>query len=170
MSQMERKMKEKEQRFFMNSDKLSVEEKIEFYKPDVEMLAVYVPWLEQQQGKMTAQIYAGDDIEKNSVTFPVYDSTLISFVKEAQKSSLIDRNYVYVYSRNRIRTAEDEKRFIERATIREMGDLWGILSKYILKGMTKGMIWSEGVKNGVYLALLQKMQELIAFWDKEKKD
>lgn len=152
----------------MNSDKLSVEEKIEYYKPDVEMMAAFIPWLEQQNGKMLAQIYAGEGLDKNSVAFPVYDGTLMNFVRTAQKSSLIDRNYVYVYSRNRIRTPEDEKRFIRRATIKEMGDLWGILSKYILKGMTKGVLWSEGVKNGVYLELLQKMQEIIAFWDKEE--
>lgn len=151
----------------MNSDKLSVEEKIEYYKPDVEMMAAFLPWLEQQNGKMLAQIYDGEGLDKNSVPFPVYDGTLMNFVKTAQKSSLIDRNYVYVYSRNRIRTPEDEKRFIQRATIKEMGDLWGILSRYILKGMTKGALWSEGVKNGVYLELLQKMQEIIAFWDKE---
>lgn len=151
----------------MNSDKLSVEEKIEYYKPDVEMLAAFIPWLEQQNGKILAQLYAGEGLDKNSVPFPVYDGTLMNFVRTAQKSSLIDRNYVYVYSRNRIRTPEDEKRFIQRATIKEMGDLWGILSKYILKGMTKAALWSEGVKNGVFLELLQKMQEIIAFWDKE---
>lgn len=151
----------------MNSDKLSVEEMIEYYKPDVEQLAVYIPWLEQQNGKMAAQLYSGEGLEQYSVSFPVYDGTLMNFVRTAQKSSLMDRNYVYVFSRNRIRTVEDEKRFIRQATIKEMGDLWGILSKYILKGMTKGTLWSEGVKNGVFLELLLKMQELIAFWDKE---
>ena len=151
----------------MNSDKLSVEEMVEYYKPDVEELAVYIPWLEQQKGKQTARIYTGDGLSETSVTFPVYDGTLMNFVKAAQKSSLIDRNYVYAYSRNKIRTTEDERRFIQRATIKEMGDLWGILSKYILKGMTKATLWSEGVKNGVFLELLLKMKEIIEFWDKE---
>lgn len=151
----------------MNVDKLSVEEIIEYYKPDVEELAVYIPWLEQQKGKLAAQIYAGDGLEQSSVTFPVYDGTLMNFVRTAQRSTLINRNYVYVYSRNKIRTTEDEKNFIQRATIKEMGDLWGILSKYILKGMTKGTLWSEGVKNGIFLELLLKMEKLIAFWDKE---
>lgn len=151
----------------MNSDKLSVEEMVEYYKPDVEQLTPFIPWLEQQQGKWAATIYSGEGLGEHSVTFPVYDGTLMSFVKTAQKSSLIDRNYVYVYSHNRIRNAEDEKRFIKNATIKEMGDLWGILSKYILKGMTKATLWSEGVKNGVFLELLLKMQEILAFWDKE---
>ncbi len=151
----------------MNSDKLSVEEMVEYYKPDVEQLMRYLPWFEQQEGKRAATIYNGDGLGEHSVTFPVYDSTLMSFVKTAQRSTLIDRNYAYVYSRNRIRSVEDEKRFIRRATIKEMGDLWGILSKYILKGMTRGTLWSEGVKNGVFLELIQKMQEILAFWDKE---
>lgn len=151
----------------MNSDKLSVEEMVEYYKPDVEQLTAFIPWLEQQTGKGAATIYSGEGLGEHSVTFPVYDGTLMRFVKTAQQSTLIDRNYVYVYSRNRIRSVEDEKRFIKNATIKEMGDLWGILSKYILKGMTKATLWSEGVKNGVFLELLLQMQEILAFWDKE---
>lgn len=154
----------------MQSDKLSVEETVEYYKPDVEMLARFIPWLESQKGSQMTTIYRGDGIEKNSMTFPVYDGTLMSFVRTAQTSSLIDRNYVYVYSKNGIRTAEDEKRFIRSATIKEMGDLWGILSKYILKGMSKAGMWSEGVRNGVFLELLLKMREILAFWDKQAKE
>ena len=151
----------------MNSDKLSVEELVEYYKPDVEQLVAYIPWFEQQKGKMAAQTYTGDGLAQTSVAFPVYDGMLMNFVRTAQKSTLMDRNYVYVYSRNRIRTVEDELKFIRRATIKEMGELWGILSKYILKGMTKGTLWSEGVRTGVFLELILKMQEIIAFWDKE---
>jgi hypothetical protein len=151
----------------MGSDKLSVEETIEYYKPDVESLTVYIPWLEAHRGNQTTTIYRGEGLEQHSITFPVYDGTLMSFVKTAQASSLIDRNYAYVYSRNHIRTLRDERRFIQNATIKEMGDLWGILSKYILKGMTKAALWSEGVQNGIFLDLLLKMTEILAFWDKQ---
>lgn len=41
----------------------------------------------------------------------------MSLVKDAKRTQLLDRNYAYVYSRNRIRTVEDEQRVIERATI-----------------------------------------------------
>ncbi len=151
----------------MGSEKLSMEEIVEYYKPDVESLAAYIPWLTAQKGAQTSKNFTGEGIEENSIAFPVYDSTLLAFVRTAQQSSLIDRNYVYVYSRNRIRTLADERRFIQNATIREMDELWGILSKYILKGMTKANVWTEGVKNGIYLELLQKMRELLNFWDKQ---
>ncbi len=154
----------------MQSDKLSVEETVEYYRPDVEALAAYIPWLEAQKGKQTSTVFTGEGIEEYSITFPVYDGTLMSFVRAAQASTLIDRNYVYVYSRNRIRTIEDEKRFIARATIKEMGDLWGILSKYILKGMTKGSLWALGVQSGIFLELLLKMREILDFWDKNGKE
>lgn len=154
----------------MQSDKLSVEEMVEYYKPDVETLTGFIPWLEAQKGSQTATVYRGDGIEKHSMTFPVYDGTLMNFVRTAQASSLIDRNYVYVYSRNRIRTVEDERKLIRNATIKEMGDLWGILSKYILKGTTKAAMWSEGVRNGIFLELLLKMREILAFWDKQERE
>lgn len=153
----------------MQSDKLSVEESVEYYKPDVESLAVFIPWLEAQKGKQASTVYSGEGLKEHSITFPVYDSTLMNFVKTAQASSLIDRNYVYVYSRNRIRTVQDERRFIQDATIKQMKDLWGILARYILGGMTKSMMWSEGVRNGIFLELLLKMKEILNFWDKHGK-
>ncbi len=154
----------------MDSDKLSVEEMVEYYKPDVEELAVYIPWLETHKGGESSSVFTGEGVEKNSITFPVYDTTLMNFVKAAQASRLMNRNYVYVYSRNRIRTEADEHRFIRNATIKEMGDLWGILSKYILKGMTKAALWSEGVRNGVFLELLLKMKEILAYWDRQRSE
>jgi hypothetical protein len=39
--------------------------------------------------------------------------------------------------------------------------LGDILSKYVIKGDVKGLIWSEGVQNGVYLAVLYKLKELM---------
>ena len=56
-------------------------------------------------------------------------------------------------------------RLIQRATIRDMDKLAGILSRYVLGGRTKGKLWSEGVQNGVYVAVLKKMQGLIEFWE-----
>jgi hypothetical protein len=98
--------------------------------------------------------------------FPVYDSTLMSFVKEVQRTTLLDRNYVYIYSRNRIRTLQDEMRMIDQSGIKDMDILKGILSKYILGGMTKGNMWNEAVQNGVFLNVIKKMKKNIEFWDK----
>lgn len=153
----------------MESDKLSIEEIVAYYRPDVDSLAVYIPWLEKHRGDTAASSFEGEGIGEHSISFPVYDQTLLNFVRTAQSSSLIDRNYVYVYSRNRIRTVEDERRFIRGATIKEMGALWGILSRYILKGMTKAALWSEGVKNGIFLEILCRMREILAFWDRQGK-
>ena len=100
------------------------------------------------------------------MTFPVYDGTLISFVKDAQRTTLISRNYFYIYSRNKIRSAEDEKKLISSSDITEMDNITGILSRYICEGMTKGRVWSEGVRNGIYLCILNRMQENIDMWDK----
>ena len=98
------------------------------------------------------------------MSFPIYDSNLLAFVKAAQSTNLLDRNYVYVYSRNRLRNYKDELLFIEKAGITEMDELAGILSKYILSGMTKGIVWAEGVKNGVLYSVVSKMDELVEFW------
>ncbi|MBO5291890.1 MAG: hypothetical protein J6B10_01740 [Lachnospiraceae bacterium] len=150
----------------MEQDRLSREEIVAMYKSDVERLVPYIAWLQKKAGQQIAQSFHGEGIEKNSVTFPVYDSTMLQFVKEAKRTKFIDRNYVYVYSKWQIRNVKDEKRAIERATLQDIGILGGILSKYIIKGMTKGSVWQEGVENGVLLAVLEKMKELMDFWDK----
>lgn len=135
------------------------------YRPDVEKLARYLPWLESKMGSSVQQSYSGSGIEEHSISFPVYDSTLMSFVKEAQRTKLMDRNYRYVYSRSRIRTLQDELRIIERCSIQEMDVLKGILSKYVMGGMTKGRMWSEAVETGIFLYVLKKMKANLDFWD-----
>ncbi|MCM1267913.1 MAG: hypothetical protein NC302_08415 [Bacteroidales bacterium] len=135
------------------------------YRPDVEKMARYLPWLESKMGTSVQQSYTGSGVEENSISFPVYDSTLMSFVKEAQRTKLMDRNYRYVYSRCRLRTLQDELRIIEKCTIREMDVLKGILSKYVMGGMTKGRMWSEAVETGVFLSVIKRMKANLDFWD-----
>lgn len=135
------------------------------YRPDVEKLARYLPWLESKKGSSVQQSYSGSGIEEHSISFPVYDGTLMNFVREAQRTTLMDRNYRYVYSRCRIRTLQDELRIIDKCSIREMDVLKGILSNYVMGGMTKGRMWSEAVENGVFLCVLKRMKANLDFWD-----
>ena len=152
----------------MGTGMLSNEEIIEYYRQDAVKLFRYLNWLESKSGQTVSTIYGAEGISVNSVPFPVYDGTLMSFVKEATDTCFMDRNYVYVYSRKQLKTARDEMRLIKNATIRDMDDLAGILSHYILGGRTKARLWGEGVTLGVYVALLTKMKELIEYWDGEK--
>ena len=150
----------------MEKDMLYMQEVANGYRPDVERLIRYIPWLESKAGGDITKFYQENGIKDHSISFPVYDSTLMSLVQDAKRTQLMDRNYVYLYTRKRIRTAEDEHKIIEQATIQDMDVLKGILSKYILGGMTKGKIWSEGVNNGSILKVLLKMKEILEYWDK----
>ena len=140
----------------------SVEDIVSRYRPEVDKLLPYVRWLRDNAKSEVAQSYSNSDLK--SMPFPVYDSNLLSFVKAAQNTSLLDRNYVYVYTRNHLNSAKDELLFIKDAQIMDMDDLAGILSKYILSGMTKGTVWAEGVYNGVLYQVVNKMDELLNYW------
>ncbi|SFP61171.1 hypothetical protein SAMN04487928_104159 [Butyrivibrio proteoclasticus] len=140
----------------------SVEDIVSRYRPEVDKLLPYVRWLKDNAKSEVAQSYSNGDLK--SMPFPVYDSNLLMFVKAAQNTNLIDRNYVYVYSRNHLNSAKDELMFIREAQIMDMDDLAGILSKYILTGMTKGTVWAEGVYNGVLFQVVSKMDELLNYW------
>ncbi len=136
------------------------------YREEVEKYIKYIPWLQQRAGAKALSIYNGEGIGEHSVRFPVYDGATLNFVKELSNSKFMDRNYPYVYSRNGIRTVQDEKKMIKKAGIRDMGTLCGILSKYVLGGMTKGVLWGVAVEEGIFLEILLRMKEIMEFWDK----
>lgn len=136
------------------------------YKPDVAKLIRYIPWLEDKAGSSVQETFEGSGIKGSSITFPVYDGTLMSFIKEVQQTGLLDRNYPYIYSRYRFRSVQDELKAIDRAGIRDMDILKGILSKYVLGGMTKGRMWTEAVYNRIFLNVIRKMKENLEFWDR----
>ena len=152
----------------MGTEMLSNEEIVDYYKEDAMKLFRYLSWLESKMGQKTSTVYGADGIATNSIPFPVYDSTLLSFIKEADKTCFMDRNYVYVYTRNRLKNYRDELRLIEKATIRDMDKMAGILSHYVLGGKRKASLWSEGVTTGVYASVLKKMKDLIEFWDGQR--
>ena len=141
-------------------------QQLQEYKKALVPLLRYLPWLEKSAGTAASRNYDGADMGEKLMGFPVYDSTLLNFVKEAGRTSLMDRNYRYIYTRNRIRSHEDERRVIESAGLNEWGLLCGILSKYVLGGQTKGTLWSEAVQERIFYLLIQKMCEIIEFWDK----
>lgn len=136
------------------------------YKKELLPLLAYLPWLEANTGKAASSIYGADGLSEHSVSFPVYDATLLRFVREATQTSFMDRNYSYVYTRNHLRTHEDERRLIRSAGIEEWSLLCGILSKYVLGGRTKGTLWSEGVQEEIFYLLLVQMKHIVEYWDR----
>lgn len=139
---------------------------VEEYKQTVMPLLRYLPWLEKSAGSNVSTTYQGEGLAQNSLCFPVYDGTLMNFIREAHRSNLMDRNYRYVYTRHRINTHEDERKVIAKCNIEEWDILKGILSKYVMGGMVKGTLWNEAVQEQIFYLVLLKMKEIIEFWDK----
>jgi len=55
---------------------------------------------------------------------------------------------------------------IADATIKEWGILCGILSNYVLGGRTRSTLWSEAVQERIFYLVINKMVEIVEFWDK----
>ena len=139
---------------------------IQEYREILEPLMAYKAWFEKNSGKAGSRTYQGQGIGKNSVAFPVYDPTLINFIKEAETTALMNRNYSYVYTRHRIRSHDDERKVIAAAELRDWDVLCGILSKYVLGGRTRPTLWSEAVEENIFALVLGRMRSIIEFWDK----
>ena len=131
------------------------------YQPDAKRLVRYISWLETKRGSDVMKSFEGEGVEKTAFTFPVYDSTLLSFIKTARETQFITRNYQYVYNRNRIKNTEQEKRVVAGATLRDIGLLSGIFSRYVLGGMTKSVLWAQGVESGIFLEILYRLREIL---------
>ncbi len=148
----------------MITETMTAPEVLEIYEQDVNKLASYLPWLKEKSGKAVSSLYQAEGIGDNSVSFPVYDGTLMRFVKEAGETVFMDRNYKYVYTRNRLKTHKDEERLIEKAGILQMDQLGGILSYYVLGGRTKAKLWSEGMNYAIFYQIIKKSKDLVDFW------
>lgn len=151
---------------FKGAEELAyIDEMVGKYSPDVDKLASFIPWLEEKYGLEVKKNFDNPDIMSGSVSFPVYDSYMMTFVNAANETMFMDPNYVYTYAHQRIRTSEDEEAFIERcSSLKDIPALGHIVAKYILGGMTKSRLWSEGVKNGVLLAAISKMQAILKIY------
>ena len=145
----------------MLTEQMTAAEVFDKYRSDIEKLIAYLPWLEEKSGKSkVSDIYNGDGLDEHSISFPVYDGTLLRFVRDAENTQFMDRNYVYVISRNRLKSAEEEVEFVKKQTMLKMDNIGGILSKYVMGGRTKARLWSEAVDKGVFLAVVTRLKEL----------
>lgn len=149
----------------MEKENLYRKELIDKYRRTMGNMFRYLPWLEERSGEKMVHNYQGSDMPQRSITIPVYDSTLLNFVKEMNATGLMDRNYVYIFSRNRIRTEQDELRMIDKSELKDIENILGIMAKYVLGGMTKGVLWSRAVENGVFYHGLKRIKELLEMWD-----
>lgn len=131
------------------------------YMQILEPLLRYYPWLEQHAGEQMSSSYRAEEMREGGFSTPVYDSTLLAFVREASKSRLMDRNYPYVYTRNRIKDHDTERNLIHKATLKDWNLLCGILSKYVMGGKTKATLWSEAMVEQIFYLVLKKMKELV---------
>ena len=144
------------------SDSNLPEQIIEEYKEDLDRLLRYLPYFENKGGKDVSDFYEGEgDIKV--IPVPVYDSTLLAFVKEAGATKFMNRNYPYAYRRWRMPNANAERVAMESATLRDIDLFRGILSRYVLEGRRKSNMWTDAVEEKIFLTALERMKAL--FYD-----
>ncbi len=145
----------------MNNKEAKLKEEIaEEYREDLMKLLRYLPFLEQKGGKDVQDYYEGDG-EHTVIPVPVYDSTLLGFVKEARGTKFMNRNYPYAYRKWRIADPAAERAAMEKASLMDIELFRGILSKYVLEGQRKSWVWTTAVEEKIFVTALRRLQELI---------
>lgn len=149
----------------MQREKLSRKEFLEMFREDVIRLSRYIPWFEKKSGNDVSTNYQDGHKMDHTLSFPVYDSVLLSFLNDASTTVFMEQNYRYFYSRNHIQGYQDELRLIEEADIMHMDILQCILSRYVFGGLTKAYLWKDGVEHRIFLNVLKKARQIIEFWE-----
>ena len=139
----------------MQREKLSMKEFLEMFREDVIRLSRYIPWFEKKSGNDVSTNYQDGHKMDHTLSFPVYDSVLLSFLNDASTTVFMEQNYRYFYSRNHIQGYQDELRLIEEADIMHMDILQCILSRYVFGGLTKAYLWKDGVEHRIFLNVLK---------------
>ncbi len=145
----------------MKLDKEHIAQWVEKGKQDVAPLLKYLDWLKENNGKDVSTVYDGRENGNNTMSFPVYDATLLDFVKEAGESGLMDRNFVYVYTEYELATPEQERQAIADAAMEDWKILCGIFTRYVRGGMTRAYLWTQGMQEGIFYLTLAKMKEVL---------
>lgn len=155
----------------INEEQLRVRDEIvSKYAKDLEKLQKYIPYLEKKGESVSQDFYKGEGNNFKSVPFPVYDSALLSFVKEAGTTQFMNRNYPYVYRRYHINGVEDEKKLIKTAGFKDIDIFGGILSRYVMEGRKRGMVWTEGLQHRIYLDIILSLNKLFyEYYEPEKR-
>ncbi len=131
------------------------------YTADVEKLVKFLPWLKKAGQTNVETYYEGEEGQKDTLLkIPVFDSTLLTFVKEAEKTQFVTKNYPYVYTRYRIRDHADELKRLKEVKIQDIDLFKGIISKYVLEGKHRPAAWRDGVSEGIFVTALEALSDL----------
>lgn len=136
------------------------EQIVEEYRDDLIRLLKYLPFLESKAGKDVQDYYEGDG-ENKVIPVPVYDSTLLGFVKEARATKFMNRNYPYAYRKWRMPDPASERSAMEKATLMDIDLFRGILSRYVLEGQRKSVMWTAAVEERIFVTALSRLKVLI---------
>ncbi len=131
------------------------------YLGKLDPLFKYIPYLKSKEGAQTRSLYTGDNNSLKSIAVPVYDSNVLAFVKDAQKTGLMNRNYIYAYRKVGMNTPDNERLFISGATFEDLSAITDIITRYVLEGMSRSTMWQIAVEEGVWLHALLKLKELL---------
>lgn len=145
------------------------EQVVNEYKDDLKKLVKYLPYLEKKSGDTTSNFYEGDG-EHKVIPVPVYDSTLLAFIKEAKNTKFVTKNYPYTYRKWKMPDPKSERIAMESATIRDIDMIKGVLSRYILEGQSKSSMWTIAVSEKIFLTAMNSLYKLIYEYSDEPKE
>jgi hypothetical protein len=152
------------------SEKAYLLQMLNDYRQKLEPYFAYIPWFMERTGKKQTKLYESDSDISSTISVPVYESTLLGFVKSMNESGLMNRNYPYVYSQHRLHTYADEIAQIDKCELRDMEVILGIISRYVLGGMARGKLWNDAVETGVFYHALVRIKEILSRWEDKKTD
>ena len=73
-------------------EKMGREELVAMYRPDVERMVAFLPWLTERTGNDIRQNFEGEN-GKVTLPFPVYDTIMLAFLETLGSTVFMNPNY-----------------------------------------------------------------------------
>lgn len=129
-------------------------------KKCIEKLSYFIPYFETATGESVCHWSGGKKLGENqfTVSYPIYDDTLVEFIEEFYKTNLISYGYLDTTRNRGLRDMGEMNNAIEEA---DLELLKAIFTGYIRQERFCDGLWAKAVEDKVFLRTLKRFNELL---------
>ena len=127
----------------------------------IEKIYSYISYFESLNAENACQWQKGERLKDGSCTvgYPVYEDKFLQFIEDVSRSNLMDISYGETIQKYGLEMSDGLAEQIETA---DFPLAKAILTCYVRQERFCEGIWGTAIKNGVFLALLNRLQILSA--------
>ena len=129
-------------------------------RKSIEKLTTYIPYFEDATEESVCKWSKSEKVGDNTYTmsYPIYEDTLIEFIDEFHKTNLMIYNYLDTINKRGINGMDEMAESIADGDIELIR---AILTGYVRQERFGDGLWADAVRDKVFLKILKRLDEII---------